>query len=63
MDYIAAIEIMNAIRSANGFAFAIVLNPFSFEGKKRQDEASDPCYLSIIDRYMTDSFSIKSICI
>lgn len=37
-DYSAAVDILRTIRSANGFTVTIVLKPFSFEGKRRQDE-------------------------
>lgn len=37
-DYLAAVDMLRTIRSANGFTVTIVLKPFSFEGKRRQDE-------------------------
>ncbi|KAL0541766.1 hypothetical protein IC582_021823 [Cucumis melo] len=37
-DYFAAVDMLRTIRSANGFTVTIVLKPFSFEGKRRQDE-------------------------
>ncbi|XP_022725111.1 protein ACCUMULATION AND REPLICATION OF CHLOROPLASTS 3 isoform X1 [Durio zibethinus] len=41
LDHIAAMDILKAIRSANGFAVAIILKPFSFEGQRRLDEVKD----------------------
>ncbi|KAK6252176.1 hypothetical protein QUC31_013896 [Theobroma cacao] len=41
LDHIAAIDILKAIRSANGFAVSIILKPFSFEGQRRLDEVKD----------------------
>ncbi|XWS69423.1 hypothetical protein CRYUN_Cryun04dG0177700 [Craigia yunnanensis] len=41
LDDIAAMDILKAIRSANGFAVAIILKPFSFEGQRRLDEVKD----------------------
>ncbi|GAV79662.1 MORN domain-containing protein [Cephalotus follicularis] len=40
-DDVIAIDILKMIRSANGFVVAIVLKPFIFEGKRRQDEVTD----------------------
>ncbi|XWS64010.1 hypothetical protein CRYUN_Cryun06bG0150200 [Craigia yunnanensis] len=41
LDHIAAMDILKAIRSTNGFAVAIILKPFSFEGQRRLDEVKD----------------------
>ncbi|XVE74596.1 hypothetical protein DITRI_Ditri12bG0030000 [Diplodiscus trichospermus] len=41
LDHVAALDILKAIRSANGFAVAIILKPFSFEGQRRLDEVKD----------------------
>ncbi|GLT96795.1 hypothetical protein SLE2022_143940 [Rubroshorea leprosula] len=41
LDFIGAIDILKTIRSAKGFAVAIVLKPFSFEGQRRLDEVKD----------------------
>ncbi|XVE91892.1 hypothetical protein REPUB_Repub01dG0050600 [Reevesia pubescens] len=41
LDHIAAMDILKAIKSANGFAVAIILKPFSFEGQRRLDEVKD----------------------
>ena len=41
LDHIAAMDILKAIRSTNGFAVAIILKPFSFEGQRRLDEVSN----------------------
>lgn len=38
MDHKSAIDILETVRSANGFTVAIILKPFIFEGQKRQDE-------------------------
>lgn len=38
LDLMTAIDILKTIRSANGFAVTIIMKPFSFEGKRRQDE-------------------------
>ncbi|XVF02954.1 hypothetical protein REPUB_Repub04eG0218700 [Reevesia pubescens] len=40
LDHIAAVDILKAIRSANGFSVAIILKPFSFEGQRRLDEVN-----------------------
>lgn len=37
-DHIAAIDILRMIKSKHKFTIAIILNPFSFEGKRRLDE-------------------------
>ncbi|XP_065856793.1 protein ACCUMULATION AND REPLICATION OF CHLOROPLASTS 3, chloroplastic isoform X2 [Euphorbia lathyris] len=41
LDHVTAIDILKTIRSRNGFAVAIFLRPFSFEGQRRQDEMKD----------------------
>ncbi|XP_044489194.1 protein ACCUMULATION AND REPLICATION OF CHLOROPLASTS 3 isoform X2 [Mangifera indica] len=41
LDHIAAVEILKTVKSINGFAIAIVLKPFSFEGQRRIDEVKD----------------------
>ncbi|KAJ0037725.1 hypothetical protein Pint_22547 [Pistacia integerrima] len=41
LDHIAVVEILKTIKSINGFAIAIVLKPFSFEGQRRIDEVKD----------------------
>lgn len=38
LDHIKAIELLREIKSANGFSVGIILKPFSFEGRRRQDE-------------------------
>ncbi|KAK1321506.1 Protein ACCUMULATION AND REPLICATION OF CHLOROPLASTS 3 [Acorus calamus] len=38
LDYITAVELLSAVKSAGGLAVAILLKPFSFEGQKRQQE-------------------------
>lgn len=38
LDDTKTIDILKTIRAANGFAFAILLMPFSFEGQRRKDE-------------------------
>lgn len=38
LDHSAAIDILKTVRSANGLVVAIVLKPFSFEGRRRLDE-------------------------
>ena len=40
LDLITAIDILKAIRSANGFVVTIIMKPFSFEGQRRQDEVT-----------------------
>ncbi|GMJ04506.1 ACCUMULATION AND REPLICATION OF CHLOROPLASTS 3 [Hibiscus trionum] len=40
-DHIAAMDILKAIRSSNGFSVAIILKPFTFEGQRRLDEVKD----------------------
>ncbi|KAK8507917.1 hypothetical protein V6N13_055387 [Hibiscus sabdariffa] len=41
LDHIAAMDILKAIRSSNGFSVAIILKPFAFEGQRRLDEVKD----------------------
>ncbi|XP_021909853.1 protein ACCUMULATION AND REPLICATION OF CHLOROPLASTS 3 isoform X2 [Carica papaya] len=41
LDHSAAIDILKTVRSANGLVVAIVLKPFSFEGRRRLDEVKD----------------------
>ncbi|XP_050372013.1 protein ACCUMULATION AND REPLICATION OF CHLOROPLASTS 3, chloroplastic [Argentina anserina] len=41
LDLTTAIDILKAIRSANGFVVTIIMKPFSFEGQRRQDEAKN----------------------
>ncbi|KAI3982976.1 hypothetical protein MKX01_010459 [Papaver californicum] len=41
LDHIKAIELLREIKSANGFSIGIILKPFSFEGRRRQDEVND----------------------
>ncbi|CAM8884171.1 unnamed protein product [Rhodiola kirilowii] len=38
LDHIAALDIVKKVRSGNGYAIAIVLKPFSFEGQRRRNE-------------------------
>uniref|UniRef100_A0A7N0ZUG0 Protein ACCUMULATION AND REPLICATION OF CHLOROPLASTS 3 n=1 Tax=Kalanchoe fedtschenkoi TaxID=63787 RepID=A0A7N0ZUG0_KALFE len=38
VDNIAAIDVVKKVRSGNGYAIAIVLKPFSFEGQRRRNE-------------------------
>ncbi|OWM90690.1 hypothetical protein CDL15_Pgr020995 [Punica granatum] len=40
LDHTRAIEILKSIRSVNGYAVAIILRPFSFEGQRRKDEVN-----------------------
>ena len=37
-DHIAAMELLNSVKSAGGLAVAILLKPFSFEGQRRLKE-------------------------
>lgn len=37
-DHIAAMELLNSVKSAGGLAVAILLKPFSFEGQRRVEE-------------------------
>ncbi|KAF6174615.1 hypothetical protein GIB67_006267 [Kingdonia uniflora] len=41
VDHISAIELLKAVKSANGLTVGIILKPFSFEGQRRQDEVID----------------------
>lgn len=41
LDHITIIDLFRSIRAANGFTITIVLKPFSFEGRRRQDEVGD----------------------
>ncbi|WCJ33732.1 Protein ACCUMULATION AND REPLICATION OF CHLOROPLASTS 3 chloroplastic [Euphorbia peplus] len=41
LDHVTAIDLLKTIRSRRGFAVAIFLRPFSFEGQRRQDEMKD----------------------
>lgn len=46
-DDTAAINILKTMKAVDGFAIAIILKPFSFEGQRRLDEvvyASTPCH-------------------
>ncbi|XP_071722785.1 protein ACCUMULATION AND REPLICATION OF CHLOROPLASTS 3, chloroplastic-like [Rutidosis leptorrhynchoides] len=38
LDHVTAIDMLKTMKSRNGLAVAIILKPFSFEGKRRQDE-------------------------
>ncbi|KAK6146647.1 hypothetical protein DH2020_020516 [Rehmannia glutinosa] len=38
-DHITALEVLSNVKSGNGFVIGIILKPFSFEGRRRQDEA------------------------
>ncbi|KAF9624096.1 hypothetical protein IFM89_007794 [Coptis chinensis] len=40
-DHITAIELLKAVKSAEGLAVGIVLKPFSFEGRRRQEEVTE----------------------
>ncbi|XP_057777709.1 protein ACCUMULATION AND REPLICATION OF CHLOROPLASTS 3, chloroplastic isoform X2 [Salvia miltiorrhiza] len=40
-DHITALEVLSNVKSGNGFVVGIILMPFSFEGKRRQDEVKD----------------------
>ncbi|CAA7399573.1 unnamed protein product [Spirodela intermedia] len=40
-DHIAAITLLNAVKSAGGLAIAVLIRPFSFEGQRRQLEVDD----------------------
>lgn len=37
-DHTTAVELLDAVKSAEGLAVAIVLKPFGFEGQRRQHE-------------------------
>ena len=52
-DHITAIDILRTTRSANGLAIGIVLKPFSFEGKRRQDEVGSACKLGLYMPFLT----------
>ncbi|XP_056164572.1 protein ACCUMULATION AND REPLICATION OF CHLOROPLASTS 3, chloroplastic isoform X2 [Syzygium oleosum] len=41
LDHTIALDILRRVKSANGFAVAVFLKPFSFEGRRRQDEVKD----------------------
>eukprot|EP00257_Ricinus_communis_P017909 XP_015576468.1 protein ACCUMULATION AND REPLICATION OF CHLOROPLASTS 3 isoform X2 [Ricinus communis] len=41
LDHLTAIDILKTVRSTDGFAVAICLRPFSFEGQRRQDEVKN----------------------
>lgn len=41
LDHTRVIDILKTIRSAKGFAVAVVMKPFSFEGQRRLDEVKD----------------------
>ncbi|KAL8535783.1 hypothetical protein ACS0TY_011429 [Phlomoides rotata] len=40
-DHITALKVLSNVKSRNGFAVGIILKPFSFEGRRRQDEVKD----------------------
>ncbi|KAH6792646.1 hypothetical protein C2S52_003123, partial [Perilla frutescens var. hirtella] len=40
-DHITALEVLSNVKCGNGFVVGIILKPFSFEGKRRQDEVKD----------------------
>ncbi|KAI3442763.1 uncharacterized protein J3R85_001029, partial [Psidium guajava] len=40
-DHTIALDVLRRVKSANGFAVAVFLKPFSFEGRRRQDEVKD----------------------
>lgn len=46
-DHITAIDILRTTRSANGLAIGVILKPFSFEGKRRQNEVGSACELTL----------------
>ncbi|MCL7049895.1 hypothetical protein MKW94_001554 [Papaver nudicaule] len=41
LDHIKAIELLGERKSADGFSVGIIMKPFSFEGRRRQDEVND----------------------
>ncbi|KAL1556488.1 protein ACCUMULATION AND REPLICATION OF CHLOROPLASTS 3-like isoform X1 [Salvia divinorum] len=40
-DHNTALEVLSNVKSGNGFVVGIILKPFGFEGKRRQDEVKD----------------------
>ncbi|KAA8529925.1 hypothetical protein F0562_034471 [Nyssa sinensis] len=40
-DHNTAIDILKTVKSANGLSVGIILKPFSFEGRRRQDEVKE----------------------
>ncbi|XP_057478095.1 protein ACCUMULATION AND REPLICATION OF CHLOROPLASTS 3, chloroplastic isoform X2 [Actinidia eriantha] len=40
-EHITVVDILKRVKSANGLVVGIMLKPFSFEGRKRQDEVKD----------------------
>lgn len=40
-DYMAVLDILDTVKSANGIVVSIILKPFSFEGRRRHDEVKD----------------------
>ncbi|KAJ4960213.1 hypothetical protein NE237_020123 [Protea cynaroides] len=41
LDHITAVELLKTVKSANGLAVGIILEPFNFEGQRRQEEVKD----------------------
>ncbi|XP_050231897.1 protein ACCUMULATION AND REPLICATION OF CHLOROPLASTS 3, chloroplastic isoform X2 [Mercurialis annua] len=41
IEHVTALDVLKTVRSRNGFAVAVCLRPFSFEGQRRQDEVKD----------------------
>ncbi|KAL3652886.1 hypothetical protein CASFOL_002567 [Castilleja foliolosa] len=40
-DHVTALEVLSNVKSGNGFVVGIILKPFRFEGRRRQDEVKD----------------------
>ncbi|XP_047982282.1 protein ACCUMULATION AND REPLICATION OF CHLOROPLASTS 3, chloroplastic [Salvia hispanica] len=40
-DHSTALEVLSNVKSGNGFVVGIIIKPFGFEGKRRQDEVKD----------------------
>ncbi|XP_042007967.1 protein ACCUMULATION AND REPLICATION OF CHLOROPLASTS 3-like isoform X2 [Salvia splendens] len=40
-DHCTALEVLSNVKSGNGFVIGIIIKPFGFEGKRRQDEVKD----------------------
>lgn len=44
-DHVEAINILSAVRSEGSLAVAVLLKPFSFEGRRRLEEVVFSCLL------------------
>ncbi|CAA0811547.1 Protein ACCUMULATION AND REPLICATION OF CHLOROPLASTS 3 [Striga hermonthica] len=40
-EHVTALEVLSNVKSGNGFVVGIILKPFRFEGRRRQDEVKD----------------------